>query len=62
MARELGPSLQGLPGGSTVIVHCDIEPIVQVRQALEAAGWEVFGREFSPTERAFRLTAHRRAG
>lgn len=60
MGRELGASLQEVPAGVTLVVQCDIEPVVQVRQLLEAAGWEVAQREFSPLERAFKLTARKK--
>jgi len=59
-ARELGASLESLPAEATLVIHCDIEPIVKVRQVLEAAGWEVTEREFSPAERAFRVTSRKR--
>jgi hypothetical protein len=52
--------LQEVPAGATLVVQCDIEPVVQVRQLLEAAGWEVAQREFSPLERAFKLTARKK--
>jgi hypothetical protein len=60
VARELGPSLEGVPLGSTVVIRCDIEPIVQVRQLLEASGWEVVERLFLPAERGFELRARKR--
>lgn len=61
MARELGPSLRQAPPEATVVVHCDIEPIVQVRQVVEASGWEVIERVFVPAERGFTLKVRRRS-
>jgi hypothetical protein len=52
--------LEQLSAGETVVVLCDIEPVVRVRQVLEAMDWEIVERTFSAPERSFRLTARKR--
>jgi hypothetical protein len=60
VARELGASLLEVPGGCTLVVRCDISPIVEVRRILEAAGWEIVEKLFLPAERGFKLVARKR--
>ncbi len=50
-------SLQQIPAEATLIVRCDLSPIVEVRKILESAGWEVIEKLFLPAERGFKLTA-----